>query len=261
MKSWKLVYQLTDNFSSPVTEHHFTLRCIPDGMMGQKILSCEYDILPLVPLSRGRDSFGNTLVTGYCQKSHSCFDVTVRAEVSTGSIYEKEEKSWYELGMYRYPTSLTSPGEKIRKFYGSIPGNSGEDPWERTAELMKNLYGSFCYESGSTFFGTTAEEAYSQGKGVCQDYAHILLSLCRMEQMTARYVAGAIPGEGESHAWIQVWKDGIWKGFDPTHCREVNEDYVILAVGRDAGDCCLNRGIFRGGASQQQSVHILMEEK
>ena len=125
---------------------------------------------------------------------------------------------------------------------------------------MSALHAPLSYVSGSTHFYTTAAEAWEQGCGVCQDYAHILLALCHREGMTARYAAGAIAGEGLTHAWIQVWQDGLWKGFDPTHNRAANEEYIYFAVGRDADDCALNRGIFRGGASQQQAIAVRMIE-
>ena len=93
---------------------------------------------------------------------------------------------------------------------------------------------------------------------MCQDYAHILLALCRREGLTARYVAGTIPGEGETHAWIEVWHEGRWKGFDPTNDRETDESYLTFAVGRDAEDCSLSRGVFIGAGNQNQYIRCEM---
>lgn len=260
MKLWKLTYELKDEFSSPVTRHSYSLRCFPRDMISQKVQSCQCKVLPCSGNSRGRDSFGNPLLTGCFETAHTEFKVQLEATVLTDGSLEPERKESSQLGMFRYMTEYTNMGETLKEFYKKLTPVTDRDPWKRAAQMMNMLYGSFQYVSGSTDFYTTAEEAFSQGTGVCQDYAHILLSLCRQEQMTVRYVAGAIPGEGETHAWIEVLKDGYWKGFDPTHNREADEEYIRFAVGRDAHDCCLNRGVFLGNAFQQQEVHVKMEE-
>ena len=221
MKLWKLTYELCCHFSSPVTRHSYTLRCFPREMLYQKVQSCKYEVWPCYGNSRGRDSFGNSLLIGKSEEAHDWFLVKVDSVVMT-------EKA--------------------------------ADPWEKTEYLMRKLSDTFRYEAGSTFFSTTAEEAFAQGCGVCQDYAHILLALCRNENMTARYVAGTIPGEGQTHAWIEVWNQGRWKGFDPTNNRITDEDYICMAYGRDAADCSLSQGIFVGGGNQEQHIYVKMEE-
>ena len=221
MKIWKLTYELCCHFSSPVTRHSYTLRCFPREMRYQKVQSCKYEVWPCYGNSRGRDSFGNSLLIGKSEEAHDWFLVKVDSVVMT-------EKA--------------------------------ADPWEKTEYLMRKLSDTFRYEAGSTFFSTTAEEAFAQGCGVCQDYAHILLALCRNENMTARYVAGTIPGEGQTHAWIEVWNQGRWKGFDPTNNRITDEDYICMAYGRDAADCSLSQGIFVGGGNQEQHIYVKMEE-
>lgn len=260
MKQWRLTYELLNQFSSPVNHHSFSLRCFPRDMERQKTEACECEILPGAIYSRGRDSFGNPMIIGCSEEAHDIFAVRVRALVMTTDQAEPETKPEYQIGMYRYFTPTTRPGETLRKFYESVPAAGQKTVWERTQELMECFCSVYQYESGSTSFFTTAEEAFSQGKGVCQDYAHILLALCRMEGMIARYAAGTIPGEGESHAWIEVYQDGFWKGFDPTHCKPADEDYIVFAVGRDAHDCSISRGIFKGWAGQSQQVRVTMEE-
>lgn len=273
MRRWRLTYELTDHFSAPVTKHFYTLRCFPQERSYQKVFSCKYEVIPCSGEDRSRDSFGNPLLIGCCCDPHEKFEVEVEAVVMTEEGTEPEERTWWQLGMYRYETPYTKPGEKLEQFARNLSREDGapwertrnltrEDgsSWERTRYLMDRLYHGFQYVSGSTTFDTTAEEAFAQGRGVCQDYAHILLALCRREGITARYAAGAIPGEGESHAWVEVWQDGCWKGFDPTHNREADETYICFALGRDAHDCCLNQGIYLGTGGQRQEVHVIMEE-
>jgi len=116
------------------------------------------------------------------------------------------------------------------------------------------------YESGSTGVETTAEEAFSSGKGVCQDYAHIFICLLRMANISARYVCGLIVGEGESHAWVEVACDGMFIGIDPTYNKFINDEYIKLGVGRDANDCSMNRGVMWGGGKQTQEISVVVNK-
>ncbi|MGN1185210.1 MAG: transglutaminase domain-containing protein [Oliverpabstia sp.] len=258
MKTWKMTYELCCHFGSPVTGHSYSLRCFPREMFHQRVQSCKYEVIPCSGGGRGRDSFGNSLLIGKSNEPHEWFLVRVDAIVAIENLEEPELKLYFQLGMYRSPTKLTRTGDRLTEFIRKIPKNQQCNPWERTMVLMHELYAAFRYESGSTGFLTTAEEAFSQGCGVCQDYAHILLALCRREGLTARYVAGTIPGEGETHAWIEVWHEGRWKGFDPTNDRETDESYLTFAVGRDAEDCSLSRGVFIGAGNQNQYIRCEM---
>ena len=107
---------------------------------------------------------------------------------------------------------------------------------------------------------TTAEKALSGGSGVCQDYAHIMLALLRMDRIPCRYVAGMMMGEGSSHAWVEVWDDKRWIGYDPTNKKLVNEDYIKISNGRDFADCLVNQGIFTGNVTQTQEISVIVEE-
>lgn len=119
----------------------------------------------------------------------------------------------------------------------------------------------FTYESGVTNVQTIASEALVIGKGVCQDFAHILISLCRKAGIPARYITGFMLGEGFTHAWIEYYADGFWYGFDPTHNRAIiNEGYIKLAHGRDYQDCSIDKGVFIGLAQQDLEVSLKVEE-
>lgn len=136
-------------------------------------------------------------------------------------------------------------------------------PWrlELASALMKCLYERYEYKPLVTNLHTTAEEAFELGCGVCQDYAHIFISLLHLAGISARYITGFIVGEGASHAWVEVLSDGKWYGFDPTHNRRVTEDYIRVGVGRDAHDCAINRGIMQGGGLHVQTVEVNVTTK
>lgn len=123
------------------------------------------------------------------------------------------------------------------------------------------LYQNMKYTPGVTNTDTTAEEAAALGCGVCQDYAHIMLSLLRMHHVPCRYVVGLMTGEGASHAWVEAACDGEWRGFDPTNGRRVDDTYLYISFGRDAKDCPMNRGVLAGGGTQTQTVYVCVEEE
>ena len=125
---------------------------------------------------------------------------------------------------------------------------------------MDSLFRVFRYEPGVTGVFTTAEEAFALAQGVCQDYAHILLALCRASRVPCRYVVGMMIGEGASHAWVEVFEDGFWLSLDPTHKRRTDDTYIAISRGRDAQDCSINQGVFTGGGKQSQEISVSVEE-
>lgn len=108
-------------------------------------------------------------------------------------------------------------------------------------------------------------EAWAQGRGVCQDFAHIALGALRGLGVAARYVSGYLHPDatagvggtvtGQSHAWVQWWV-GEWFAFDPTNDRPAGLDHVVVATGRDYGDVSPFRGVISGGAGSRMTVEV-----
>ena len=153
-------------------------------------------------------------------------------------------------------------------------------------DLMQRIFRDFTYESLSTDVSTPAVEALAQRKGVCQDFAHIMIACMRAMGLPARYVSGyllTMPPEGQprligsdaSHAWASVYVPQPagagastlagdvdtcgWFDFDPTNNRSPGEDYVTLAIGRDYGDVSPMRGVIHGGARHTLHVGVTVE--
>lgn len=109
------------------------------------------------------------------------------------------------------------------------------------------VHGAVHYHYGTTTVATTAAEALALGVGVCQDSAHVMLAICRLAGLPARYVSGHLLGEGASHAWVEVLleaPDGRWEvvALDPCNGREAGDTYLTVAVGRDYGDVAPTSG-------------------
>lgn len=261
MKPLRFRYCMELRFSQPVQEHRFTLRCFPQSSRRQEISGLNVKIVPEEPLSRGRDSFGNVCVWGCAARPHRLFSVEVTGRARTGLAPREEAGPPHQTALFRYHTALTRPGPALTAFRGGLLLPAGGSALERARACMDALFGRFRYVSGATGVCTTAEQAMAQGAGVCQDYAHILLSLCRMEGIPCRYVAGLLPGEGESHAWVEICDGGYWTALDPTHNRPAGEGYIRFSAGRDSAGCSISRGIFLGRARQFQTVQAWVKEE
>ena len=161
--------------------------------------------------------------------------------------------------VYAYPSELTRPDKEMKEWLDDI-----RKDYDSTCGfleyLMHRLYQKLSYVQGQTHVGTTAAEAFALSGGVCQDYAHVLAAMCRMAGFPARYVAGMAVGEGATHAWTEVWQDGAWAAYDPTHDCMADDRYIKLSHGRDFIDCSVDRGSFFGAGGQEQTVYVKVAE-
>ncbi len=279
-------YRMLLQFDSEIQGHHYTLKCLPETNLRQQITALDIKLLPAGLHWESRDAFGNRELLGVLPESHDHFSAEVNGEVrlllgpmssanaagpcltsdSGITLYPETRVRPEKLGVFRYPTALTRPGEKIREFFEECnacttqaAGINGGIAW--AVRAMQKLHSDFVYQKCATDVSTTAEEAMAKGTGVCQDYAHIFLSLLRLKGIPARYVTGMLRGEGESHAWVELALGEYWYGLDPTNNCAVAGDHVRIACGRDYGDCRISQGIFRGSAGQTQQVSVIVMQQ
>lgn len=261
MKRLRFSYYLRIQFDSSVSEHHFTIKCVPVDTSRQTIEGLEVSVFPDNDLSRGEDSFGNQCIYGYCGVPHDHFEIRVSGEAEAGRADSEPGESAHMLGRYRYPTHYTVPGPGILDFYASLRERMPADPYGQSAYLMRAVYDRLTYRQGVTDIHTTAEEAMELGEGVCQDYAHIMIALCHLAGLPARYVVGMLLGEGASHAWVETCCCGRWYAFDPTNNVVVEDSHIKISKGRDYKDCLINQGTFLGRTTnQEQRIQVLVEE-
>ena len=142
------------------------------------------------------------------------------------------------------------------------------DIWSDVRRICRHVYTTFAYKPRSTGVATIATEAITQRSGVCQDFAHVAIGMCRCSGIPAQYVSGYFikverrPGEEEaSHAWIEAFIPGYgWAAYDPTHDRAADERYVKVACGRDYGDIRPVSGTYRGGKTRSLEVEVRLRE-
>lgn len=147
------------------------------------------------------------------------------------------------------PTPLTAPDDALRALAASCTAGTG-GPEELAEGICRTVHRALVYEYGVTGIRTTAAQALAGGRGVCQDSAHIMLAVCRLRGLPARYVSGHLLGQGGTHAWVEVLvaRGGcaVALAFDPCHGRRAGNRYVTVAVGRDYTDVAPTSGTFVG---------------
>lgn len=260
VKTLHFDYTMQMEYAEIVGKCHFTFRCMPVETKRQHLENFQIRLEPAADYVQGEDSFGNRLFFGKVDKPHRLFSFHAEGKVITGlSTYEEKARE-EAASIYRYPSRLTTPGDALKAYFQEIKLEIGKDARQKAKVLMSRLYQDFSYEKNVTNMGTSAEEALCGGRGVCQDYAHIMIALCRMAGIPARYVTGMLIGEGSSHAWVEVLSEGTWHGLDPTNCLFVEEKHIKIGTGRDALDCPINRGLLSGGGAQKQEICVKVEE-
>lgn len=203
--------------------------------------------------------FGSRRIYGCIEQPHTDFTIRVSGQVRTGlAIYEEYSEAPLESAVFRVQSGLTQPGPSIRAFHDSLSLKGSA--YDRALTIRKAVHEAFCYLPGTTAAHESGETAFSRREGVCQDYAHVMLSLLRMEGIPARYVTGMLVGEGASHAWVEALCGNWWYGFDPTNDLLVDDSYIRVSCGRDSADCAIICGTFLGWAVQMQREQVRVEK-
>ncbi len=176
---------------------------------------------------------------------------------------EIRENLWQYLQESRW---VSTPPEIWKK---SIDLTLDKVPvYEKAFALMLWINSEFFYETGITDTNTHVETAFAMKRGVCQDFTHVMLALCRSVGIAARYASGyiyngprgSLIGAQASHAWCEVYLPGAgWIGFDPTNGNLADERYIKIAVGRDYEDVAPIRGSYHGSATCKMEVQVVVE--
>ncbi len=236
----------------------------PDWHEDQRLVTHKLGIAASnVSLERSYDTFGNVIVDISVDHVPSSIDFTawivLERETSVDGSDEREPLV-PDLRLLQ-PTELTAPDDALRRVADDLraEGLTGLALAER---VNARVHEHFEYRYGVTSVATGAAEAWAGGVGVCQDYAHAMLALCRLLGLPARYVSGHLLGEGGTHAWVEVLLphsagDDLLAAhaFDPTHARRTGLKYLTVAVGRDYADVPPTSGTFEAPYAGELTTH------
>lgn len=251
MKKYIFNYETIITFSAPVINHSVLLRCQPMNAYYQAVEEEHLVFSPDFWTQRSTDAFGNRILFGGQREPHKSFVYVSAGIVSMEPYSVKVAQDFRPI--YLLPTPLTRLPEEVKV------AREGDITADALA-ISRRVHESLEYAPQSTSVETTAAEVMELGKGVCQDYAHLMIALCRRAGIPARYVCGFMEGTGETHAWVEVFDGYSWIGIDPTNDHVIDYGYVKLAQGRDAADCPVSRGLYSGDTQQVQEIHVTLKQ-
>jgi transglutaminase-like putative cysteine protease len=250
-------YEITQSFRyeypAPIRNLSHRLVVIPPEQFGdQRRLRHRVSAgIDGVRFENRQDRFGNVIIDAFASRVSSAIEFL--AEVSVERNSDEPNRLHAGLGTQGYllePTPLTAADGRIERAAANL-AESAEWGLPLADKINDWVYQSMTYKGGVTGVQTTAAEALAQGFGVCQDYAHIMLAVCRSAGLPSRYVSGHLVGQGGTHAWVEVVLpvedgsgDAIAWTFDPTHASRGGLDYVTIAVGADYSDVAPTSGTY-----------------
>ena len=247
-------------YDQMISEAYTEMRLRPLDSGGQRCLSFALTAQPREEVRQYVDRFGNGVHHFDVLSSHKQLVVTATSQVLTPQAYQPDADDFGLLDEFDYcrPTAYTPYSAAVAGFAAAqaVPG----DPLATALALAAAVHAALKYEKGVTDVQTNAEQALALGRGVCQDFTHVMLAACRSLDLPARYVSGYLYNNGHtaaSHAWVDVHVAGPgWLSLDPTHNRQQTGQYVRVAIGRDYADVPPSRGIFKGAAKETLEVKV-----
>jgi transglutaminase-like putative cysteine protease len=268
---WEIVHRTGYTYASPVRDSFNEVRLQPFSNEWQTVDNFLLKILPAARLQHHHDFYSNVVHHFEIPEPHSTLLVESNLRVTT--------RPRPQLAVTDTPWPLARIGEAARetrvfdflqdsRFVALSPEfwrlaldtTAGmTDTWQATLALMNFIHGQLQYASNSTTVHTHARDVLKERRGVCQDFAHVMISLCRTLKIPALYVSGYLATEAASatHAWVEVLIPGAgWIALDPTHNRQTDETYVKIAVGRDYADVPPLTGNYKGTTDRRMQVQV-----
>jgi transglutaminase-like putative cysteine protease len=243
-------------YSDPIRDLNHRLVVVPPERFGdQRRLWHEMRVgLESAHVEDHQDRFGNVIFDVFAPRVVDAIEFTARVSVERFASEPNRIQRGLADAYVLEPSRLTEADDRL-KFAADKLANAADWGLPLADKINDWVYQSMTYKHGATTVLTTAAEALKIGHGVCQDYAHIMLAVCRVCGLSSRYVSGHLLGQGGSHAWVEVLLptndgsgDAIAWTFDPTHASRGGLGYVKVAVGGDYLDVAPTSGTYRSTA-------------
>lgn len=278
--SYQIRHRTVFQYASPVTESANVLHLEPRTFPFQKTLQCFVEVLPATRLQRVHDLFENVTHHFEIPRPHERLEITSRLKVRNLKLELSDEAREAGTDAYADPATRERTWPYLQESYyvsrrpeiwrQAVDLTCGHDSvYEKSLAIMHWIHREFRYDSGATVVNTHLEEAFEHRHGVCQDFTHVMLGLCRAVDIPARYASGYLyngpkddlVGAQSSHAWPEVYLPALgWVGFDPTNDTLADERFIKVAVGRDYDDVAPVKGSYRGTGHCRLSVSVEVEK-
>lgn len=270
-------------YDTPVRESVMELRMQPRSEGPQALRSFQIATNPRAQLYAYTDHLGNAVYHFNVLRQHMELRIETKSVVEMTNAREQplladslEWDRYNALNLSAEQFDLLEPS----KFAHMSPALSAfmdgrglkapqGDALSALRHLNSAIHDSFAYESGVTEVHSPIDDALSAGRGVCQDFAHIMIAIARAWGVPARYVSGYLyhhsnaqdrSADDATHAWIEAWLPSMgWIGFDPTNDIMTGERHIRVAVGRDYANVPPTRGTYKGGAQSELAISVSVE--
>jgi len=268
---WEIIHSTCYDYASAVSDSVNNVCLQPMPVPEQTVELFLLKVLPASHLTHSIDLFSNQISHFEIAEPHSRLLVEAQSRVSTHPpaplpVTEKlcpftemlavpNVETWFSYLQTSRFVELSPEAWKL-----ALDATHGQDDaWLAVLALMEFVFGYLKYESYSTHVHTHMAEVVKSRRGVCQDFAHVLIGLCRSLKIPARYVSGYLATEKASatHAWVEVFVPGQgWRGLDPTHNCQISDMYVKIGHGRDYADVPPVSGNYRGTRERRMTVSV-----
>jgi transglutaminase-like putative cysteine protease len=274
------VYHRTHyRYAAPVRESFNEARLRPVTADGQVCQTFMLKVLPATRLSHHLDFLNNYVHVFDVSEPHAELMVEATSTVITSGerVLDPDQPStplteMRSLGLkegchdFLQPSRFVDPADRTLPMAEEIAAGLS-DAWAVAQNVMRHVHRDFEYKPASTHVHTPMSEVIANHCGVCQDFAHVTIGLCRTLGIPARYVSGylyngpvdQLRGAQASHAWVEVYLPQLgWRGLDPTNGQQPDDRYVKIATGRDYSDVSPLRGTYRGTPQRKMTVDVLV---
>lgn len=265
-------------YEPEVREIVMELRMQPRSEGNQRCLNFKLDLAPQANVMHYRDYQGNSVHHFDIPGAHQQIAITSRALVEIKAVSPPDVSAagdWNELdelsrredcSEWMLESYFAHSTDKLKAFADEIELKRRATPMEVLLDLNQSIYNMFAYAPKSTKVDSPIDEALGARQGVCQDFAHIMITLLRSIDVPCRYVSGYLAHaeanndrspDDASHAWVEALVPKLgWIGFDPTNNLVGGDRHIRVAVGRDYADVPPNRGVYKGESQSELSVAV-----
>lgn len=266
-------------YDAPVRESVMQLFVQPKSDGLQRLSSFQIATSPRAPLHAYTDHFGNAVYHFDVPGTHH--ELTVEADAEVETFPRPSPPEWVDDSAWSTLASHQVQGDNfdfldqrgvamgtpaLAAFLEQRKVVKSGDPMSALRRLNRSIFEAFGYSPDATEVDSPIDVALAKQKGVCQDFAHIMIATARSWGIPARYVSGYLytrrdagdrSAADATHAWVEAFVPTVgWVGFDPTNNVLVGERHIRVAVGRDYNDVPPVRGVFKGPANSELAVAV-----
>jgi transglutaminase-like putative cysteine protease len=276
---YSILHKTRFRYSAPVSESISEVRMHPRSEGPQRCLQFKLSTSPTARVSSYQDCYGNAVHHFDIPGAHRQLTITAESIVVFTELPPPPAAlgadAWAELDAltesedvwdFLAPSHFARPTPQLDELARELDVRRRADPLSLLREITERIYASFDYAPQATRVDSPIDEALAARRGVCQDYAHVMIALVRPLGIPCRYVSGYLfhrledhdrSAQDATHAWVEALLPGLgWVGFDPTNTRIAGERHIRAAIGRDYADVPPTRGVFKGSAESTLEVGV-----